>query len=70
MNTRELTVITAALLVAGGVAISALALASEPEDWSDLAFEVQEMGAPMTSDGAGTRIEDMAQTQGAVASKI
>ena len=67
MNTRELTVITAALMLAGGVAISALA--SESEDWSRCNLEVKETGAPVISDGAGASIEDMAQTQKAVASK-
>ena len=67
MNTRELTIITAAVLIAGSVAISALA--SESENWSQFNSEVQSMGLPVFSDRAGVSSEDMAQIQEALASK-
>ena len=67
MNTRELTIITAAVLIAGSVAISALA--SESDNWSHFNSEVQSMGLPVFSDRAGVSIEDIAQIQEALASK-
>lgn len=66
MNTRELTIITAAVLIAGSVAISALAL--ESEDWNHSDSDVQDMGVPVVSDGAGTIIESKAQVQEALTS--
>ena len=67
MNTRELTIITAAVVIAGSVAISALA--SESENWSHFNSEVQSMGLPVFGDRAGVNIVDIAQLQEALASK-